>query len=101
MSIIEPTGKATTRSFRLDNAWDNAIAELADEKGFSISSMLEKIVRDYLLFYRWVEELHSFVFSPSTITQIINALDKEQLREIAERAAKATFRESYLARETI
>ena len=98
MSIIEPEGKATTRSFRIDKAWDTAIAELAGKRGYSISNLLEKIVRDYILFYRWVEDLGSLVFSPNTVMEIINALDEEELREIAEKVARSTFLESYLAR---
>ena len=98
MSIIEPEGKATTRSFRIDKAWDEALLNQADKKSVSISSLLEKIVRDYLLFYRWVEDLGSLVFAPNTIMEIINALDEEKLSEIAERVARVTFIESYLAR---
>ena len=98
MSIIKPKGKAVTRSFRLDQGWDQAIKELAKEEGISISGLLEKIVRDYLLFYRWAEELDSVIFSPNTINSIIEALDEEKLREIGEEVAQTTFRESYLAR---
>ena len=53
MSIIEPEGKAVTRSFRLDNAWNDALIEEAGKQNISISALLEKVVRDYILFYRW------------------------------------------------
>ena len=98
MSIIEPKGKAVTRSFRLDQEWDKAISQLAKEEGISISALLEKIVKDYLLFYRWAEELESVIFSPNTINTIIEALDEEKLREIGEEVAQTTFKESYLVR---
>lgn len=98
MSIIEPEGKAVTRSFRLDKAWDKNLAELAEKRGISISGLLEMIVRDYLLFYRWAEELESVIFSPNTIKAIIETLSDEQLKEIADKVAKMTFEESYLTR---
>ena len=98
LSIIEPKGKAVTRSFRLDQEWDRTISELAKKEGISISGLLEKIVRDYLLFYRWAEELESVVFSPNTINSIIEALDEEKLREIGFEVAQTTFNESYRVR---
>ena len=98
MSIIEPKGKAVTRSFRLDKEWDNALSKMAKEEGISVSGLLEKIVKDYILFYRWAEELDSVIFSPNTINTIIEALDEEKLREIGVDVAQTTFRESYLVR---
>jgi hypothetical protein len=98
LSIIEPKGKAITRSFRLDQEWDLTLSKIAEKQGLSISGMLEKIVKDYLLFYRWVEELESVIFSPNTIHTIIEALDEEKLREIGEKVAQTTFKESYLVR---
>ena len=98
MSIIKPEGKAITRSFRLDKAWDTALNELSEKYGLSISSLLERIVRDYLLFYQWVEELDSVIFSQGTLIQIINAVDEDELRKIGRIVAKSTFTESYLVR---
>ena len=87
-----------TRSFRLDRAWDKTLIEIAEKNGVSISGLLEKIVRDYLMFYRWTEELESVIFSPNTIKEIIDTLNEEELKEIAEKVAAMTFEESYLAR---
>ena len=98
MSIIEPYGKAITRTFRLDKAWNDAIIEEAERQNISISGLLEKISREYILFYRWVEELQSVIFSPNTIKGIIDALDDEILVEIAEKVAESTFTESYMVR---
>jgi len=98
LSIIEPEGKTVTRSFRLDKAWHGALTKIAEERGVSLSSLLEKVCRDYVLFYQWVENLGSIVFSPNTVLEIINALDESQLCEIAEKVAKSTFKESYMVR---
>ena len=98
MSIIEPEGKAITRSFRLDKAWNDAVIEEAEKQGISVSGLLEKIVKDYVLFYRWCEELESVIFSPNTIKGIIDSIDEEILVDIAEKVAKSTFTESYLVR---
>lgn len=98
MSIIEPKGKAVTRSFRLDQEWDRAITELAKKEDVSISGLLEKIVRDYILFYQWAEELESVIFSPNTINTIIEAIDEDKLREIGVEVAQTAFNESYLVR---
>ncbi len=98
MSIIKPEGNAVTRSFRLDTAWDKALVKLAEEKGTSVSSLLEIILRDYILFYRWAEELESIIFSPSTIKMLIDSLSEEELLELSRKSAKITFEESYLRR---
>ena len=98
LSRHEPTGKARTRSFRLDETWDNLIQKSAREKGMSTSALLENICRDYIVFYRWVEEFESIIFSPNTILPVINALSDKQLKELAESAASISFKESYLAR---
>ena len=66
--------------------------------GISISGLLEKIVMDYIMFYRWAEELESVIFSPNTILTIIDSLDEETLRGIGEEVAQTTFKESYLVR---
>jgi len=98
LSIIEPEGKAITRSFRLDKAWNDAIIEEAEKQGISVSGLLEKVVKDYVMFYRWCEELESVVFSPNTIKGIIDSIEDETLIEIAENVAKSTFTEAYLVR---
>jgi hypothetical protein len=98
LSIIEPEGRAITRSFRLDNAWNNALTEEAEKQNISISALLEKIVRDYIIFYRWAEELDSVIFSPNTIKRVIEVMDEEKLREIARAAVKSTIPESFMVR---
>ena len=98
MTIPEPTGKANTRTFRIDKTWDNSINKIAEEKGVSTSALIEQICRDYVLFYQWVEQLHSITFNPSTIMPVIETLTVDQLQKIAEKAAISSFRESYLAR---
>ncbi len=98
MSAPKPTGKVTTRSLRLDTTWNDAINQIAKQKGTSTSALIEQICRDYVLFYQWVENLHSIIFSPKTIMPVIDMLTVEQLKSIAETAAESSFRESYLAR---
>jgi predicted DNA-binding protein YlxM (UPF0122 family) len=98
LSIKRAKGKAVTRTFRIDETWDTALAEIAEEKNLSLSAMLEKITKDYVLFYQWVEDLSSLVFSPNTITELLEELSEEQLRKTAEHVAQSTFKESYLAR---
>ena len=98
MSAPKPSGKAVTRSFRLDKTWNDAISELAKEKNISTSALIEKICRDYVLFYQWVEDLNSLIFSPGTIMPAIEALTVEQLEKLAEGSAKSSFSESYLVR---
>ena len=55
-------------------------------------------MKDYILFYQWAEKLNSVIFSPTTIKEIIEALDENELQKIAEKVATSTFKESYLAR---
>jgi hypothetical protein len=98
LSKYEPTGKAVTRSFRIDTTWDEMIKKIAQEKGMSMSALLELVCRDYIVFYRWVEEFSSIIFNPGTILPVINCLEDKQLIELAEIAASTSFRESYLAR---
>lgn len=98
LSIIEPEGKAKTRSFRLDNAIYREVSKIAEKRNLSVSNLLEKIVTDYVLFYQWSEELGSVIFSPNTIKEIIEAVDEEEIKRIAENVAHATFLKSYLAR---
>ena len=71
LSIPRPSGKVTTRSFRIDTEWEKAISEIAKEKGISTSALIEQICCDYVLFYQWVEKLGSIILSPNTIMPII------------------------------
>ena len=98
MSLVEPTGKSVTRTFRLDKAWDGLLEEEAEVKGTSVSNLLENLVRDYFSFYKWVEVFSSVVFSPETIKAIIDEADEQALARAGEAMGKVSPTQGYLIR---
>jgi len=98
MSLVEPTGKSVTRTFRLDKAWDSLLEEEAEVKGTSVSNLLENLVRDYFSFYKWVEVFSSVVFSPETIKAIIDESDERALAKAGEMMGKVSPTHGYLIR---
>ena len=98
MSLVEPTGKSVTRTFRLDRAWDSLLEAEAETKGTSVSNLLENLVRDYFSFYKWVEVFSSVVFSPETIKAIIEEADEGALARAGEAMGKVSPTHGYLIR---
>jgi hypothetical protein len=98
LSIIEPEGKAVTRTFRLDRAWDRVLEEEAEKRKMSVSNLLENIVSDYSHFYRWVEVLHAITFSPGTFKEFLEAIDEEELKRIGEKVGKMVPVHGFLVR---
>jgi len=98
LSIIEPEGKAVTRTFRLDKAWDRVIEQEAEKKGIAVSSLLENIVKSYSLHYRWIEILKSITFSPGIFKEFLDAIDDETLKQIGETVGKTVPMQDFLIR---
>jgi hypothetical protein len=96
MSRIEPEGRSVVRTFRVDRAWDNAMQEEAERKGVTHSNLLEQVVRDHVIFYRWVESFNSVIFSPNTIKALVDELSDESLKDVGERVGRTSTIEGFL-----
>jgi len=98
MSLVEPTGKSVTRTFRLDEAWDDLLETEAKSKGTSVSNLLENLVKDYFSFNKWMGVFSSVVFSPETIKAIIDEVDERALARAGESVGKVSPTHGYLIR---
>jgi hypothetical protein len=69
------------RSFRIESTKDEALQEVAEAKGYTLSNLLNKLVTDYLEFSRIAEQMDSVIVSESTMRGFLSYLTLEECRE--------------------
>ena len=98
MSFIEREGRAVTRSFRIDKALNDELESQAEKEGVSVSYILESLVEDYLVHYRWAERLGSVNLHPQTLNQIFEELDDETISRIGYDSGSSVPKQALLMR---
>ena len=73
-------------SYRLHDA--EALKNLADQKGVTVSTLSSKIIENYLNYYNYIEN-YNFIAMPRTmLTELYNAVDPSNSKSIIDVATK-------------
>lgn len=71
--------KTITRTFRLQQEWDDVLKEDAERQGISVNVLVNKIFRRYALFTRWADSAGFKSFSPKMFKGILEELSEDSL----------------------
>ena len=82
MGFVTRTGKTKTRTFRIDEAIDQALIEEADEKEVSVNNLTESIFEKYINFNRWFQRIDSLAITPDVLVAFLDHMTVEEITEI-------------------
>jgi hypothetical protein len=74
--------KTITRTFRLRQQWDTILQDEASRQGVSVNVLLNKILRKYSLYSRWIERNNDVTLSQPTLRDILGTTREEQLASV-------------------
>ena len=84
--MTEKRDRTVGRSFRVNERWLKALDEEAERNGTTPNNLINRILRDYCLFYRYLKRLDGMVLTQETLSRYVEAIPKEKLSEIAQKA---------------
>ena len=77
------------RSFRFDKKQLDVLQSEARRQRVSLSSILNKLVGSYVEYGRYAEQAQALSLSRNTFSLLLNAIDDEELKEVAEKAGRS------------
>jgi hypothetical protein len=81
---------AVTRSFRLDKAYSEMLMKEAHDNGVSLSSLLGKIIKDYLALHAYAEKYSTVMMSQQEVDALIGSLSEEDARSLGGKMGSMT-----------
>jgi hypothetical protein len=75
--------KSTTRTIRIDEGYDDIIKYEAEKNGVSVNTLMEQLVRKYVLSYRFFENMSAISISQPTMLGLLQLMEEEELIEAA------------------
>ncbi len=84
--MIKPKNRTVGRSFRINELWLNTLNEEAERQHTTPNALINGILRDYCLFYRFLKRLDGIVLTQRTMSCYAEACPKDKLEEIAKNA---------------
>lgn len=75
--------KTITRTFRIRKQWDDVLQKEAERQGVSVNVLMNKILRKYSLFSRWINRNSDIILPQRNLREIIKAVPIEKMAEIA------------------
>jgi len=88
MTVYDPIARdsTVTRTVRIDEAYDEVLRYEADRQGVSVNTLVDRIIRKYVVSYRFFENLGAVTIAPDTFSELLSALDEGEIRAIARSA---------------
>ena len=87
-----------TRTFRMNPEYDKVLSEEAEKHGLSVSSLLNQIIQQYVIFTRFTEKNPTINLPYSIFDQLIKNIKNEDLEEIGEKTGSSIPEETILQR---
>jgi hypothetical protein len=87
-----------TRTFRLNPEYDKILNDEAEKHGFSVSALLNQIIRQYVLVSRFTERVPAITLTYHTFTPILERIPDKDLVEVAEKTGSIIPEEAILQR---
>lgn len=80
---MKETDETVTRTFRVNKEWDQVLQEQADWQGISVSTLIDQIVRRYVVAERFRFNAPVVSIENKAFQKIIQELDEEEIQKIA------------------
>jgi len=87
-----------TRTFRLNPEYDKILSEEAEKHGFSVSALLNQIIRQYVLVSRFTERIPAITLTYNTFAPMLERIPDKDLVEVAETTGSIIPEEAILQR---
>lgn len=98
MALIEPKGEKITRTFRLDSAYDDELEREAEKQNNTTSSLIEKIIIEYLNHGRYVEQEKAITLIPKALQAFLLELDDETITQLGTSLGSIVPKEGFMMR---
>lgn len=85
-SVSNTSVKTVGRSFRINERWLNALNQEAERAGVSPNALLNKILKEYSQYDRFLSRFESIRLTAKSFSCIIQACPRDALVEIARKA---------------
>lgn len=83
--------RTITRTFRIQQEWDDVLEKEATSQGISVNVLVNKILRRYALFTRWTDSAGFQSFSPQMFQRILKGLSEDSLARIGASSGASDF----------
>ena len=83
LSLIDVNDRTVGRSFRIKERWLNILKYEAKREGITVNSLMNRILEDYSLFYRYYERYDVMTMTQTSLARIVESCPKADLRGIA------------------
>ncbi len=90
--------RPVTRTFRIEDAYDEAIRKESEKQGISVNNLINQILKKYTFQDRFLGKSHSITFAPQTMKSILESLDDTKIRALGAKAGSTTPRDRLLLR---
>jgi hypothetical protein len=87
-----------TRTFRIENKYDEALREEAEKRGTSVNSLANQILKRFTESSRYFGRGQSITLSPRTFENIITGLSKEEIAEAGKTSGRSLPKDRLLMR---
>lgn len=98
MKETEQPEETVTRTFRVNKEWDTVLQEQADWQGISVSTLLDQIVRRYVIAERFQFNAPAVNMENKAFLQVIEELDEETIKKVASESGRILPEEELLRR---
>jgi hypothetical protein len=100
MTVYDPIAKdsTVTRTVRINEAYDDVLRYEADRQGVSVNTLVDRILRKYAVSYRFFDNLGAVTISPYTFSELLSALDEDEIIAVARSAGGERPKEFILKR---
>ena len=95
---MKETDETVTRTFRVNKEWDKVLQEQADWQGISVSTLIDQIVRRYVIAERFQFNAPVVSIENKAFQKIIQTLEDEEIQKIASETGKILPEEELLRR---
>ena len=100
-SKLVKNDKSVNLSSRIDKKAYTELLEIVDYRGISLNSLINSIIKHYLIFEQFSEDLGLISLTKPTLKKIFSTMDDETIRKIAKNVGGTVPQELiYLSKET-
>lgn len=96
MGFVEREGRASTRSIRIDKAFNDELEKEADRQGNSVSNLTNRIIERYLNHQRWSERINSLTIPPIIFENMLELIDENSLAELGDLFGSTIPKEDFI-----
>jgi hypothetical protein len=84
--LLDEKNRTVGRSFRIEERWLNTLNDEAKNEGISPNALLNKILQDYCLFYRYLKRFPTVIVTQKSFSGLLKSCPKDDVLRCAKKA---------------